>query len=667
MFSLLCLTCLSVTAQTVRDWEQAMQSVMPVSDEEAAEWEDVYEQLCNLEEDPIDLNRATHEDLEALPFLSAAQVEGIMEYLDSYGPMKTFNELRMITALDPPQIELLPYFVTLGIGDEPGFPDINRITRDGHHEVMGHLQVPFYRRKGDDNGYLGYPLRHWLRYQFSYGNYVKAGLVGSQDAGEPFFANNNSTGYDFYSYYFQVRHFRRVDNAVIGRYRLQTGMGLVLNNSFSLGKTAMLQSLGRTATVLRPHSSRSQSNYMQGAAVLLNTGHGTSLLLFGSYHPLDATLNADGTAATIVKDGYHRTPTEMNKKNNTHAAATGAHLGYRHGALHAGLTAAYTHLDRSLKPKEALYRQHYARGNDFFNLGVDYGYSSYRLTVNGETATDRHGALATINSFSLRLSGELTLSALQRFYSYRYTSLYANAFREGSQVQNESGIYVGATWQPSSRLRLQAYTDYAYFAWPRYQISQSSEAWDNLLAATYSHRGWTITARYRLHLKQRDNTDDKTQLLSRREHRGRLSVNRQWNRAFSTTTQADIAATAMPAATTLWSDYSTDMGYAVSQQAAWQHGPFRLNLGMAYFRTDSYDSRLYVYEQGPLYSFSFPALAGHGIRYAAMARLNLGRRLALTAKVSVADYFDRAVIGSGLQQIDGSSQTDLYLQLRYKF
>ena len=37
-----------------------------------------------------------------------------------------------------------------------------------------------------------------------------------------------------------------------------------------------------------------------------------------------------------------------------------------------------------------------------------------------------------------------------------------------------------------------------------------------------------------------------------------------------------------------------------------------LNVGGGYFHTTGYDSRLYTYERGPLYSFSFPAYYGEG-------------------------------------------------------
>lgn len=657
----------SVTAQDVTTWEQTMQDELPAEDEEAGGWEDLYDLLCELEQHPIDLNSATREDLEQLPFLTERQVCDIVEYLYRYGPMKSKNELRMVESLDDERVRLLWRVVRIGEQQGDSIPRLADVVRYGHHELMGSVRVPFYERRGDENGYLGYKYKHWLRYQFTYDDYVKAGLVGAQDAGEPFFASKNSLGYDFYSLYVQVKHLGRLENAVVGKYRLSTGMGLVLNNSFGLGKLSLLQNMGRSANTLRAHSSRSSSDYMQGAAATVNTGRGTQTTLFVSYRPMDATLNADGTAATLLKDGYHRTPTEMAKKSNTYATAAGAHLNYRYGRFRVGATAVYTHLNRELRPKSALYRQHYAAGTDFLNLSVDYGYASRRLSVSGETATDRHGALATINTMSVLLADELSMMAVQRFYSYRFTSLYANSFREGSQVQNESGIYVGADWRPSSRLRLQAYTDYAYFPWARYQVSQSSHSWDNMLSAVYTRSSWSLAARYRLHLRQRDaasstditQTSNSTTLTDRYEHRGRLSLTIHPAPSLTTVTQGDIVSA--------FGGFAVETGYMVSENVGWQHGPLRLNLLAAYFDTNSYDSRLYVYERGPLYAYSFPSFSGQGIRYALMARLDLTRQLMLTAKVGITDYFDRAVIGTSYQQIDASSQTDLDLQFRWKF
>ena len=647
---------LAVQGQEQRPWEVLLGEVMTADDVETATWEDTYEMLCELEEEPLDLNTATREELEALPFLTERQVEALMEYMYRYGPMKSMNELRMIKALDNQQISLLHYFTYIDVREEErGFPRPATILKYAKHEVMADAHVPFYQRSGDKNGYLGYPYRHWVRYKMSYGDYFKIGAVGSQDAGEPFFSGRNAAGYDFYSYYAQIKHLGRLENVVIGKYKLSSGMGLVVNNGFGMGKLATLQQLGRsTGVTLRPHSSRSASDYFQGAAAIVRLSPHWQLTGLLSYRPFDGTLNKDSTLRTIVTDGYHRTPSEMAKKDNCHAADAGVHLAWRQGGLRAGATALYTHLDRRLCPDtKVLYRRYAAQGQDFINLSADYGYLHPRFALSGETAVNREGAVATLNSLNATVADGLNLLLMQRFYSYRYTALYARSVAEGGHVQNESAFYLGATWHVSPRLQLQAYTDYAHFAWARYGVSRMSRAWDNLLSATYSRNTWSLAGRYRLHLRQHDN-EEKTALTDNTEHRGRLTLMLDGH-PVSTATQADAVST------------GSDWGYMLSQSVGCQRRQWKGGVSGGYFHTTGYASRLYVYERSPRYNFSYPAFSGEGIRLTLMVQASPTSHLTLTAKAGFTRYFDRSTIGSGLQQIDGASQTDLDVQLRWKF
>ena len=653
MVCLLFWLALGVNAQT-RPWEAYLNEVMTQEDMASASWEQTYDLLCELEEHPMDINQVTREQLEELPFLSAQQIEGIVEYLWRYGRMESLSELAMVRELDYAQRRLLSFFVYVGEEKPVPLPTLKDIAKYGQNELMAYARVPFYIRKGDTDGYLGPKYRHWLRYQFTYGDQVKLGFVGSQDAGEPFFANQNKWGYDYYSFYLQLRNFRRLESLVLGNYRVSMGMGLVMNNSFSLGKMAMLQNLGRSSYTLRAHSSRSAGSLF-GAAATIDMGRHLKLTAFASYNPADATLNKDGTVSSILDTDYHRTETEMNKKHNLHPFKTGGCLRYNAHGFHLGMNALYTHLGRTLKPNTStLYRQHYPQGTDFLNLSLDYGYASPKVALGGETATDRKGHLATINTASLRVSDVLSLMALQRFYSYAYSSLDAQSYSDGGRVQNESGIYLGLTWQPSLTLRLSAYSDYAYFAWAKYQVSQSSYSWDNLLQATWQKQRWTLTGRYRLRLRQKDD-ETKKHLINRWEHRGRLS--------------ADYAiATGLGGRMQIDGGWTTgEWGGMVSATLAYTRRWLRLNGGFGYFHTDSYNSRVYLYELGPLYTYSSQMFYGEGIRYWLMARANIGKHLALTAKIGISDYFDRTTIGSSYQQVDASSLSDVDLQARWKF
>ena len=640
---------LGVSAQ-----EAYINEVMTQDDATSETWEETYEQLCELSQHPLDINSATREELEALPFLTSQQVEELMEYRDRYGAMKSLGELLMIRSLDYTQRRLLSRFVYVGEEKERGFPTLGEMAKYGHHELMATARIPFYERKGDQDGYLGYPYRHWMRYQFTDGDYLKLGLVGAQDAGEPFFANRNKWGYDYYSLYLQVRHLGRVESLCLGNYRVSMGMGLVMNSDFALGKVAMLQNMGRSASGIRSHSSRSNTSLL-GVAGTFNLGSGLHLTAFASYRPVDATLNKDSTVSTILTTSYHRTESEMAKKNNLHLLKTGGSLRYvRHG-IHLGLNALYVHLDKMLKPNTSiLYRQHYPQGDEFLNTSLDYGFANPRLSFNGETALDKDGHLATINSASLRVGDALSIMALQRFYSYSYTSLDAQSYSDGGKVQNESGVYLGLSWQPSPKLRLVAYADYAYFAWARYQVSQSSHSWDYLLQATWQPNCWTLSARYRWRWRQKDN-DDKTALVDRIAHRARLSAEYVGEGGFGCRTQFDGG----------YGEH--EWGMMLSESLSYTCCWLRLNAGGGYFHTDSYDSRIYLYELAPLYTYAMSSFYGEGIRYWLMARVQIGSNLMLTAKAGVTNYFDRSTIGSSYQQIAASSQTDLDVQLRWKF
>lgn len=643
-------------------WEDWLYELTAVDEDtegiDDASWEEWHDIVGGFAANPIDINTATREDLERIPFLTDRQVEDICEYLYRYGPMKTTAELAMIESLDRTRRQLLEYLVYIGKdGGKGAFPSLREMLKYGRHTLVATAKIPFYRRKGDINGYLGYPYKHWLRYDFSCRDRVRFGMVASQDAGEPMFAGKNTTGYDYYSLYLQLRQLGCIESLTVGRYRVSFGMGLVAGTSFNLGKTTVLAGLGHRANAIRVHSSRSEADYMQGAAVTLRLAGHFKASAFASYRPLDATLNKDGTVATIVKSGYHRTMGEMEKKNNTHATTAGANVHYAANGFHAGISAVYTGLDRRLSPDtKVLYRRHYATGRDFINAGAYYGYRNHLLSFQGETATDRHGAVATIHSATVYPDDRFNVTVLHRYYSRRYSSLHAASFSDGNRVQNEHGIYAGTEWRPTPRVQMSAYSDLAYFGWPKYQTSGTSYSSDNMLAATLSHRDWTFSGRYRLRIRQRDN-DAKTALICCTEHRLRLAVACSSAGGWDAKTQLDLALTEFK---------RSDRGLMVTQYVNGSFNNIHVSTNVSYFNTTGYDSRLYAYERTMPYSFYSRAYSGHGIRYALMARIVLWRRMTVAAKVAVTDYFDRSSVGSSYQTVYRSSMTDMEVQAGIK-
>lgn len=631
----LSLLALSVQAQESHPWEQYLCQVMMVDDMESDTWQHTYDLLCDMEQHPINLNMATREELEELPFLSTQQVEALVAYLYQYGSMKSLSELEMIPEISGQTRQLLSFFVY--VGDEHQRPARIR------HELTTLVKLPLYKRAGDEKGYLGAPYRHWFRYQMEQGDHLKLGIVGAQDAGEPFFAHENKYGYDYYSPYLEWRKLGRLETLVVGHFRVSMGMGMIMNNSFSLGKLAMLQNLGRNTRTLRAHSSRSEG-YLRGVGATVRLGRGVKATTFASYTPMDATLDTLGNARTIVETGYHRTATEMSKKHNLHATRIGGTVQYDVGRFHLGVNGLYVHLDRLLKPnKTQIYNQYKPDGSDFLNASVDYGYRGRRLVLNGETAVDGNGHVASINTLSYAMRNGWSLMALQRFYSYQYESLDAQSYSDGGKVQNESGAYLGLQWNPSPKWQLMAYADYAYYPWARYLEKTSTYAMDYLLQGAHIWKKWKLTARYRW--KVRDKI-----------RRARLCADYSTG-ALSMNTQLDGC---------WYTDTKREFGMMVSENAAYTYKWLKWNVGAGYFNTDSSNSRIYLYENGLLYTYSMQQFIGEGIRYWLILKASVGKNLTLHAKIGVTDYFDRHHISSSYQQINRSSQTDIEVQARWR-
>lgn len=646
-------------ARTNSLWEQFLDNLSDYDDIETGSTEEMYEVLRELEATPIDLNNATDDDIQRLAFLSNAQREELTEYIDRHRPIRSIGELAMIKSLDNVTLQLLSSFVYVGSIDESRkFPTWKEIAKHGKNEFLGYVKVPFYERKGDREAYLGYKYKHWIRYKYSYGQFLQAGFTGAQDAGEPFFGSHNKMGYDHYAFYALARKLGRIRTLALGQYKARFGLGLVMNTGFGMGKTTSLV-LATPQNSITANASRSEASYLQGIASTIEISKAITTTAFASYRKIDATLNDDSTIKTILKTGYHRTKTEINKRHNASQTAAGMNVNVKHNGLSVGATAIFTAFSKDLMPDKSQAFRHYSpTGNNFWNVSIDYAYTHPRLSVKGETAMGNSHALATINTLSFKACRTLTLTAIQRFYSYKYYSLFSRSFSDGGHVQNESGIYIGATWTPLSRLKIMAYSDYAYHPTAVYRASKASRSMDNLIQTSLSFSPVDITLRYRLRLKQENGADASSQLIDKTEHRGRFQLNYKQN-SFTTRTQYDMAYTTKT---------SQSLGWMVSQSAGYKYGErLECNAGVGYFRTQDYDSRIYTYERGMLYDFSFPMFYGEGMRFFLHLRTKPIKNLQLICKVATTKYFDRDKISSGHQEINDSKKTDLEIQAKWKF
>lgn len=634
---------------------------LSTADEEAdsEKWENELQELTELMNNPVNLNAATKEQLEQFPFLNDLQIENILAYIYIHGQMQSIYELQLVGEMNREAIEHLLPFVCVKPVDNPVKPfTLRKLMKYGKHEAITRFDVPFYTRKGYEKAYLGPSIYNAVRYGFHYGDKLYAGVTAEKDAGEPLGALHNKKGYDFYSYYLLLKDIGWLKTLAVGNYRLNFGQGLVLGNGSMFGKTADFSSFTFRETGIRKHSSTDEYNYFRGGAVTLKRDS-WELSTFYSHRSLDGAIK-DDEITSIYKTGLHRSQKEADKMNLFTMQLAGGNVTYTGRQFKVGVTGIYYLFNHPYEPDLKDYSKYNLHGNHFYNIGVNYKYRWHRFSVQGEAAAAKSG-FALINRLQYSFSQSYQLMLIHRYYAHNYWAMFAGSFSE-SGVQNENGWYVAASATPFKDWMFSASLDLFSFPWWKYRISKPSWGVDGLFQANYTPcPDVTMYANYRYKRKERDVTGTKGEVtLPTYHHRLRYRLSYLPLSALLLRTTADY---------NRFSQTAVSQGYQLTQMISYQLPwiPLKTEFQGSYFHTDDYDSRVYAYEKGLLYTFYTPSFQGEGIRLAAHLRCDVGQHLMLIAKVGETIYYDRNEIGSGNDLIGGNKKMDAQMQVRLKF
>lgn len=644
--------------------EQVLEELSVNNDEEEErDWSNVLEELSERLQQPININTATKEQLEQLPFLSDQQVENLLAYVYIYGPMQTIYELQQVEEMDRRTIQyLLPFVCVQPVHKKTSLPRFKELFTYGKQELLTRLDVPFYTRKGYEKTYLGPAPYHSLRYGFRYRENLYVGLAAEKDAGEPFGALHNKKGYDYYSFYLLIKDINRLKTLALGNYRLSFGQGLVVSTDYLMGKSAYSSSFTFRNGGIRKHSSTDEYNYFRGMAAAVNLNKRLILSAFYSHRSMDGVVE-NNEITSIYKTGLHRSAKEADKMNAFTLQLTGANLTYQHNSFKLGATGIYYFFNRPYEPDLRPYAKYNLRGNYFHNISVDYSYRWNQLFVQGETAMGKQG-FATLNRLQYVPAQNYRLMLVHRYYAHDYWAMFANSFGESSTVQNENGWYLAAEAAPLRYWRFFASVDLFSFPWWKYRISKPSQGVDALFQTTFSpKKHLTMYLNYRYKRKERDVTGTQgAVILPTYHHRVRYRLNYAPRDALSFRTTLDY--------NHFHSQRKAAMqGYQATQRVTYQLPwlPLNLSLQGSYFHTDDYDSRIYISEPGLIYSLYTPSFQGEGIHLAARLRYDINRYWMILCKFGQTVYYDRHEISSGNDLIASNKKADLQMQLRLKF
>ena len=319
-----------------------------------------------------------------------------------------------------------------------------------------------------------------------------------------------------------------------------------------------------------------------------------------------------------------------------------------------------------MQKRQEPYNLYAISGKNWSNYSVDYSYTHRNLHFFGEAAVDKNFNKASLNGLLISVDPRVDLSFLHRRIDQQYQSINGNALTENTYPTNESGFFAGISIRPIAGWRLDAYADIYKFPWLKFLVDAPSKGKDFLAQLTYTpSRQLEIYSRFRSEAKEANQPGNITvtnQLVYLPRQGWRNQINFKVDRSFSIRTRAEL----------LWYDKNGDnaeKGFLTFFDIIYKPllKNYSGNIRLQYFETDGYNSRIYAYENDVLFYYSIPVFFNQGWRYYLNINYDLNRRVSFWIKWSQTIYGGAGSIGSGLDEIPGSSKSEIRVLTRINF
>ena len=655
------------------------------------DYSDLLDDFMYYYQNPVNLN-AHPEKLLDIYLINQIQLNNLKAYTRKNGTLTSVYELRYVPGFDRETIDNLLPFVTVKPVQKGYSLKPKNIFKYGKNQIIARYNQYFEKPAGfripvdsairyPGSAYLGNMQAWYLRYGFNYKNKIRFGFTFDKDAGEVFLksklndsiramvGNKADNLFDFFSGHVFVADMGVIKAFVLGDYHLEFGQGLTLWSGLAFGKSAEAMNIKRYGRGIRPNTSRNENRFFRGAALTLGW-KGLSFTGFYSRNKVDASVDFNPAlnieeAGSLPETGLHRTINELLKKDEMTIINAGGRISYSHKIFQIGVTAFQTRLSTPLAVQDNLYKMFNFSGSELMNYGADLNLNLNKINLFGEASYASTGGWAGLGGMNAFLSDRFVFTLFYHNYGKKYFNLFNNPVAETSSFIAEQGIYFGFKALIIKGVNISGYLDYFNFPWFKYRTDGPSAGRDYLIQINYTaSHNLNLYFRFRYLFKQENYADEY-------DYTNRLAnVERNEFRFFISYQVFDFLIFKNRLEYVFYNKQfeSAENGYLLYQDILYRpaHFPLDITFRYALFSTNSYNSRIYTYENDVLYAFSVPAYFDNGqrvyllMRYRAFKQLDIWIRLARTV------FFDRKAIGSGSDEINGNAKTEVKVQLVVK-
>lgn len=572
--------------------------------------------------------------------MSDYQYYQLLKYIDQCGALLTIFELAAVEGFELEQVlTWLPYLKVLPINKQHiSFKDLFRKSKN---QLLIRNNRVLEEKKGylpeTTNGYLGSPNRLSFKYTFQSHERVSFGIAGEKDAGEQFFKGEQKKGFDWYSFHLQIKKVGLIKNMVLGDYRMQMGQGLVMGSGYLQGSGVGVRKI---QSAIQQVTTMNESPIYRGAVAQIGNHKIAGTLFWGKRYDEKGTLG----------DIY------------------GAEIQFQSKRLKMGMRVLQMKYSDTIQKSEKWYQLYQFQGVRNTNYGIDYRWIWGHTILFGEFGMSQGGGFGVIQGAIVPLDPMVKMVLMYRKYSANFHSIAGNGFSKNSVLQNEEGIYFATSIVLNKNSECELYTDCYQINWLRYLVDKPEAQLD-----IGSKLKWNISRNSVLLFQYRYKTESKNlknqyynEIENRFGHRIKLVLQLKPHPIIYLKSELSISIYDK-IYFELGPFHARKKGVLLYQDLGlkWEKPKLQIWGRVAYFDTDSYDERLYAYENDLTYCFTINSYYYQGFRWYLLVKYRIGA-FDFQLRVSRTIYDNKTVIGSGLEEIQGNSKTEIKGQVIIK-
>ncbi len=632
------------------EWDDRWGQSNEQTSEVAGEWEGLQLRLDQYRKRPLDLNRATAEELAELGLLTPLQIDGWIRFRGLFGSADSWYVFQSVPGWTESLVSRIKVYCKLGSASVTGK---KIFSEPAAHFLL--LRLSGQRADQLPKNVLGGRMHRLLRYRVQSAAGWQGGMLMESDAGE----RVGKRGPDFASGFLQWRGRMEKSYGLLGDYTIQLGQGLIGWQGMTFGAGSEVAAVKRQGLAVRPYQSVGESRFLRGVAMGKTMGRWR----------WDGFLSRRGQSAVVYSisegrsgfrsldiSGHHRTAAEWEKKN----AVVEWTAGGRIGRLIPGGRINVNALGRTWSVPRFQLSDLTNRDTAWFrqvaNASVDFSLTRGSAHFFGEAAVDIKGRLASVAGLVVVLDRRVDVSMQARWTQRGFRSVEGQAFQQLATGRSQLGYYTQLRWRVQEQHTVDAFVDVYQTDEPGAQVRLPSVGWMRGFRWQYQpDKKNSLYIRFQSVRRELDDTGDRMPVIDQRTTRsvrvhGQIALREKEALSWRAEWVRVLQRSAAP-----------QYGFLSYLEWRWEVTErIGLDLRGMWVSTDGWESRVYAYERDVLYKVGFPAFQGQLMRGYLNLSVSLGRHHTVWFRV----FIDKNVEYQRFMRLRTPVQPGFTLQFR---